>query len=260
MPVIPAIILAKSALDETVATLRRSELLNPMNCNRSLRGEIGSAIDLNLTEKATDCLRTSCASRHLTMLVIDPRTQLRYAIPGEYFDQRPFADLEFNRALFRAMELSKQVVADPLYKLVRPYRGWVHGFVESEFRAWLGNAEVGPLSGPQMRPFFNADLICAAKADRRQTPDPAKLLTRETAVRRPSRQKPFWSNARKPALDWLRENGFPVPGDGGQSKLEAHIAAWLTDHGHTASESTIREHVKTWIKEYKASVSAPEAD
>jgi hypothetical protein len=57
------------------------------------------------------------------------------------------------------MELSEQVVADPLYKLVCPYRGWVHGFVESEFRVWLGNAELGPLAGPQMRPFFHGGLI-----------------------------------------------------------------------------------------------------
>jgi hypothetical protein len=63
--------------------------------------------------------------------------------------------LEFDSAFFRAMELSEQVVADPLYKLVCPYRGWVHGFVESEFRAWLGNPELGPLAGPHLRPFFH---------------------------------------------------------------------------------------------------------
>jgi hypothetical protein len=155
MHVIPAIILAKSALDETIAALRRSELANPIDYNRPLREQISFVIDLNLTEKAIDCLRTSCASHHLTMLVIDPRTQLRHAVPSEYFDQRPLADLEFDSAFFRAMELSEQVVADPLYKLVCPYRGWVHGFFESEFRAWLGNAELGPLAGPHLRPFFD---------------------------------------------------------------------------------------------------------
>jgi hypothetical protein len=160
MHVIPAIILAKSALDETIEALRRSELVNPTHCNRTLqeeisREEISFAIDLELTKKAIDCLCTSCASRHLTMLVTDPRTQLRYAVPSEYFDQRPLADLEFDSAFFRAMELSEQVVADPLYKLVCPYRGWVHGFVESEFRAWLGNPELGPLAGPHLRPFFH---------------------------------------------------------------------------------------------------------
>jgi hypothetical protein len=96
------------------------------------------------------------------MLVTDPRTQLRYAVPSEYFDQRPLADLEFDSAFFRAMELSEQVVADPLYKLVCPYRGWVHGFVESEFRAWLGNPELGPLAGPHLRPFFHAGLTAPA--------------------------------------------------------------------------------------------------
>jgi hypothetical protein len=258
MHVIPAIILAKTALDETVAALRGSELVNPINCNRSLRDEIGLVIDLNLTENAINCLRTSCASRRLTMMVIDPRTQLRHAVLAEYFDQRSLADLEFKSAFFRAKELSKQVIADPLYNLVRPYRGWVHGFLESEFRAWLGNPKIGPLAGPQMRPFFHADLICGEETDRGQMPEPAKPLTRKTAVRRPSRQRPFWSDAREVALDWFDENGYPQPGDGGQAKLESHIAEWLSMRGHAAAESTIREHVSAWIEEYKATLPAPD--
>src|SRR5437763_11400051 len=35
------------------------------------------------------------------------------------------------------------------------------------------------------------------------------------ALRRPSRLKPFWENARKEAFAWLNENGYPLPGDGG---------------------------------------------
>jgi hypothetical protein len=76
--------------------------------------------------------------------------------------------------------------------------------------------------------------------------------------RRPSRRKPFWPDARKAALEWFDENGFPTAGDGGQKKLEDHIADWVTTHGHHAAESTIRVYVKRWIGEYKASVSAAE--
>jgi hypothetical protein len=86
------------------------------------------------------------------------------------------------------------------------------------------------------------------------TPD--KANRRRSAARRPSRQRPFWPDARTIAFDWLGENGYPLPGDGGQAKLETHIADWLAEHGHTASESTIRRYVKVWIEEYEASVSA----
>jgi len=86
----------------------------------------------------------------------------------------------------------------------------------------------------------------------------ARRENRQPVVRRPSRQRPFWSDARKITFDWLGEYGYPRPSDGGQANLERHIAGWLADHGHTASESTIRKYVKDWIKEYKASLSAPE--
>jgi hypothetical protein len=79
-------------------------------------------------------------------------------------------------------------------------------------------------------------------------------------ARRPSRQKPFWSDARKIALEWLDENGYPQPGDGGQAKLESSIAEWLSVRGHRAAESTIREHVSAWIEEYKATLPAPDLE
>jgi hypothetical protein len=77
-------------------------------------------------------------------------------------------------------------------------------------------------------------------------------------MRRPTRQKPFWLMARKAVFEWLDENGHPVSGDAGQAKLEKHIAEWLTERGHKASESTIRKYIKSWIEEFKASVSAAE--
>jgi hypothetical protein len=77
------------------------------------------------------------------------------------------------------------------------------------------------------------------------------------AGRRPSREKPFWPEAREAAFKQLEENGYPRAGDGGQAKLENHIAEWLTQRGYEAAESTIRYRVKAWIKEYKQTVAAP---
>ena len=69
---------------------------------------------------------------------------------------------------------------------------------------------------------------------------------------RPAREKPFWPGARIAAFEWFAERGFPAPGDGGQARLEAHIADWLAERGHGAAESTIRMHVRKWIDEYEA--------
>src|SRR6516225_10643683 len=39
--------------------------------------------------------------------------------------------------------------------------------------------------------------------------------------RRPIRREaPYWAIGRKRAMDWLEQNGFPEPGDGGQAALE----------------------------------------
>ena len=98
--------------------------------------------------------RTACAAHNLTMLVIDPRDHRRHEVPAEYFDQRTFADLEFGSGYFRGCEKSELVAVDPLFKLVFPFRGWVHGFIEGDFRQWRGNADIGPLAGPRMRRIF----------------------------------------------------------------------------------------------------------
>jgi hypothetical protein len=176
--VIPPLILANSALKETVGFLRETDVITRGNANRSLREEIEYASGLKLTELAIECLRTACAARDLMMVVIDPDTQLRHAVPAEYFDQRPAADAEFVRGLFGAYELPEITVSDPLFKLVRSYRGWVHGFVEPEFRAWLVNPESGPQAGPRMRPFFHVDPRAASadvKERKKPGPRPVKI-------------------------------------------------------------------------------------
>jgi hypothetical protein len=72
---------------------------------------------------------------------------------------------------------------------------------------------------------------------------------------KPSRLKPFWGAAREEAITWLKDNGYPQPGDGGQGKLEKHIAGWLASHGdHHPAESTIRDHVRCWIREFSQKI------
>jgi hypothetical protein len=68
---------------------------------------------------------------------------------------------------------------------------------------------------------------------------------------RPARLKPFWQEAQRVAEAWLEENGYPAPGDGGQAKLEKHVADWLDQRGHVAAESTIRGYVGRWIREFR---------
>jgi hypothetical protein len=88
--------------------------------------------------------------------------------------------------------------------------------------------------------------VGGAAANKRQDRDAA------THSSRPSREKPFWPAARGVAWEWLRENGYPAVGDGGQAGLEQHLSRWLEARGHTASESTVRRHVKRWIEEFRA--------
>ena len=74
----------------------------------------------------------------------------------------------------------------------------------------------------------------------------------ETRVHRPpSREKPFWSAAKKVGMEWLEENGCPQKGDGNQAQLEKHIADWLSGRGYDAAENTIRRHVKGWMEEFR---------
>jgi hypothetical protein len=79
--------------------------------------------------------------------------------------------------------------------------------------------------------------------------------TKPQRKRRPIRRKaPYWAIGRKPAMDWLEQNGFPEPGDGGQAKLERYVADVLGAWGHHPAESTIRAYVRKWIDEYRARV------
>jgi hypothetical protein len=207
--VIPSFILAKTALAQTVDALRRFEVVNPINRNRSLREELEHASDLELPDRAIECLRTACAARDLTMVVINSQTQFRQAVPAEYFEV-PAAGAEFERSFFGAYEELPKIVTnpDPLFHLVHSYQGWVHGFVEPEFRAWLVNPESGPQAGPQMRPFFHdspaEDLNIRSGMPGR--PAKGKHLIEDEFKRRVANQqvKPTLPEEARALFDWYK--------------------------------------------------------
>jgi hypothetical protein len=114
-----------------------------------------------------------------------------------------------------------------------------------------GQSAALPEATPPLSPLKDAEAAIVDSA-------PDRAGGKKPVMRRPERQKAFWPEAREVASEWFKENGYPVSGDGNQAKLETHIAEWLTDHDREAAPSTIRVHVRSWIDEYKASVSAPE--
>src|SRR5205823_3038490 len=70
-----------------------------------------------------------------------------------------------------------------------------------------------------------------------------KISGKQSSVNKGRRAAPFWSQAKFIGMEWLEQNGFPEPGDGGQARLEQHIADWLFGQGLNASTPTIRRHV-----------------
>jgi hypothetical protein len=84
----------------------------------------------------------------------------------------------------------------------------------------------------------------------------APVQTKPQRKKRPiQREAPYWAIGRKPAMEWLEENGFPEPGDGGQAALERNVADVLAAGGHYPAESTIRRYVRRWIDEYRGRVN-----
>ena len=71
----------------------------------------------------------------------------------------------------------------------------------------------------------------------------------------PRLEAPHWAIGRKSAIEWLEENGFPEPGDGGQAALERYVADVLAARGYHPAESTIRGYVRRWIDEYRGRVN-----
>ncbi len=120
-----------------------------------------------------------------------------------------------------------------------------------------------PPRGPWCAPLSEVE-VCWADVLRYWEPEAqsaSKPPRLSTPPRRPSRERPFWPDAREAAITWLDENGYPLSGDGGQTTLEEHIARWLSERGHKAAPSTIRVHVRAWIDEFKSDrLSAGEAD
>jgi hypothetical protein len=70
----------------------------------------------------------------------------------------------------------------------------------------------------------------------------------------------YWPEVHKLMDDYLEQNGAPEPGDGEQAKLEKQAAEWLCERtDEPPAESTIRDHVKNRIDEYKVKVGADKA-
>jgi hypothetical protein len=117
--------------------------------------------------------------------------------------------------------------------------------------------EKGPdLLPPQRVPPHVTNIeVCAADVERlwpeTAGSDPGGAAGSRSR-RRPSRELPFWGQARQEAVRRLQENGRPERGDGGQGRLERHILDWLEERGYRPVESTVRVHVRTWIDEYRA--------
>jgi hypothetical protein len=65
-----------------------------------------------------------------------------------------------------------------------------------------------------------------------------------------------WDKARRVALKWLEDEGYPQSGDGHQANLERYIAQHLDERGRSISESAIRRHVREWIREFRESLTA----
>ena len=78
----------------------------------------------------------------------------------------------------------------------------------------------------------------------------------QDAARRGRAPAPYWDEAKREGRCWLDDNGYPVPGDGNQARMEQHIATWLAERGHEASEASVRRHVTAWIAEYRAEIGA----
>jgi len=68
---------------------------------------------------------------------------------------------------------------------------------------------------------------------------------------RPRQPHPIWESARTEAMAWMTKMGCPMPYDGNQSKMEAHVSQWLIDRDHNAEVSTVRKYVRRWIKEFR---------
>jgi hypothetical protein len=90
-----------------------------------------------------------------------------------------------------------------------------------------------------------------AQVDARPPEADAAEADRKASRRKGRRPNPIWEYAKKEAMQWFDENGYPEPGDGGQARLEKHIKDRLGAHDQYPAESTIRKHVVRWIKDYR---------
>src|SRR5690348_14434374 len=75
---------------------------------------------LAATKEAEQRLQTACASRELTIVVVNPRTGEREQLPPSYFDE-PGSRFIFHRATFRISDLDERNL---WYSTLRHLDGW----------------------------------------------------------------------------------------------------------------------------------------
>ncbi|GEM_PF-3326335 len=102
---------------------------------------------------------------------------------------------------------------------------------------------------PRSSPTIVEDVLIYRAEDCRGHPGPR-------SQRRGRPPASFWAEAKAEALRQLRDDGFPISGDGGQARLERHITDWLAAKDHHPGEATVRGYVGQWIAEYRGSLDA----
>lgn len=99
-------------------------------------------------------------------------------------------------------------------------------------------------------------LIAALTTNSTKTKGPKRDRVTDGAKQGGRAPAPYWGEAEREGRRWLDDNGYPVSGDGNQARMEQHVATWLAERGHEASEASVRRHVTIWIAEYRAEIGA----
>jgi hypothetical protein len=140
--IIPGVISVRKAVSETVAFLRDLDTANNSDVRRELLAEVeNSFVTLH---SARSRLQTACAMRNLAVIVVEPGSGNRHALPAEYFN-RPSSFSIFENG---KLDLSELEVGDPVYDLVAFADGWQCVFVDAIFLEWLRDRRIGAAVEP----------------------------------------------------------------------------------------------------------------
>jgi hypothetical protein len=151
--IVPEVISVTKAVSETVAFLRDLDTATNNDVSRSLRAELrNSAVILR---SARSRLRTACATRNLTVIVVEPGSGSLRALPGEYFN-RPSSSSVFENG---KPDLSALENGDPVYDFVAFADGRQCALLAPDFFEWLRDRWIGAAVEPPLLPFFNMSAL-----------------------------------------------------------------------------------------------------